>query len=552
MTRALGGQVTYGVQNVDPSTPGLIEEPIPLWQPPKGLDYLGSLDTVDKGYFVQSANLWLDRGRLRSRYGTNFVGGSSAAPDQIMAVVNFIKGNGAAYLIRFTMQTVQLWNGAAWTSIFTGLTGGRDDMFVFTSFGNTLIFSNGVDGLFKYDPDTGVVTQINGGPACRHLTTFNSRVIASNVSGSLGLLPSRIMWSVKDNSDIWPDTTGVSDDDKLGSGFEDLLSSPGGRIDIQRGVWPVNDTTAIVLRSNSVWQMTPTDNFDAPFVFARLYDNIGTDTPYSMDAVPGGVVGLFRDNLYIIQGDGSITPIGDRVKDALLAEVAQPNRVVGMYDPDTRNYWLSDQTAVYRYSLIDQGWTRHTYPWQVRAFHHTKSSLIGLQIDQLSGFSATIDGLSAVFPTIDSMVGARTEQGNFFVDEPVTLGENHVLQEDPTLHDDFDGGLPGARVDSPISVVTQSLALMSPYQRWQLLKAIIQYEALAIQTLLLEYSYDGGVTWFTYSQNDTVITKGPSVLAFRKSLDFQQMQFRLSSTKLGQLTVWEFTPTATRGAPLVQ
>lgn len=541
MSRALTGQVTYGIIQSDPAAPGLVEEPIELWQPPQGLDYLGSLDSVDKPYFVQSENLWLDRGRLRSRYGCINVGPGGT---QVMAVVNFIKGNGAAYLLRFLQTDVEIWNGVSWTSIFTGLTGGRDDMFCFTSFADTLIFSNGVDGMFKYDPAFGTVTQINGAPACRHLTTFDSRVIASNIGGVLGTLPSRIMWSVKDNSDIWPDTTGVSDEDKLGSGFEDLLSSPGGRIDIQRGVWPVNDTVALIVRSQSIWQMTPTSNFDAPFVFARLYDNVGTDAPYSIDAVPGGIVGLFRDNLYIIQGDGSITPIGDKVKDHILTETVTLGRVVGMYDPDTQNYWLSNQVSVYRYSLLDKGWTRHIYPFNIRAFYHTKSSAFGLTIDGLSAFSASINGLSAVFPSIDQMVGQRQEVGNFFVTDSVTC---YVVQEDPTRTQDFNNGV---QVDSPLQIDSQSLALLNPFLRWTVHKAILQYESKMNQTLSIDYSYDG-ITWNSYSSANVTATVGPLPLVFRKVLDFQQMQFRLKSATLGQLTVWGFAPIASRGAPLV-
>lgn len=514
--------------------PGITLEPIPCWQPPKGLDYNTALNRMGREFSPQITNLWLDRGVIRSRYGTKDIGTGIA---DLMAVLNFINSEGVAQLLRFTTTLMQLWDGASWNTLASIFTGSTSDKFTFTAYNNNLIFSNGIDGMYEYDFDTGTVTKIDGAPACRQVTTFDGRVLASNVVDPLtgSRLASRVVWSVKNNSKIWPDTTDDPLDTpeeaaqkKLGSGFEDMLSTPGGQIDQQRGIWPVTDTTALAVRSRSVWQLVVTGNFDAPFRFDRLYDNLGSDAPYSIDTVPGGIIGLFNDDIYVMSQQ-DIRPIGSLIKDQVLAETTVLNDCAGMFDPATKQYWLTNQSFVYRYSFTDQGWSRHQYPFGIRSVMHTKSSVTGLAIDQLPG---DIDSLPGA---IDSLIGTGVTIGNFFA---TTTG--FVVQEDATQMDDTNGV--GGRAAAPIEIQTTSIQYGVSLQRNRTLQAQIEYEAENPQTLIAEYSLDK-TTWLAYSSLEVAPTTGPVIAPFRHTIDARQFQLRIRSTGLGRIKIiglWMF------------
>jgi hypothetical protein len=512
---------------------GIALEPFACWQPPKGVNYLDPLTRMDKEYASQITNWWLDRGVLKSRFGTTALGASVA---DLMAVLNFIDGSGVAYLLRFTISKMQTWDGVSWTDVagvtFTGTT---SDYFTFTAFGGKLILSNGVDGIFEYNFQTGLLTKIDGAPACRQLTTFDGRVLASNVldptTGSR--LPSRVVWSVKNNHLIWPDSGGFTDDQKLGSGFEDLLNTPGGQIDEQRGIWPVTDTIALVVRSRSVWQATTTDNFDAPFAFGRLYDNIGCDSPLSIDTVPGGIIGLFTDGSFYLMSNTEIKEIGAKVKDQILTETTLVT-AAGMYDSLTRNYWFANESFVYRYSLIDQGWSRHQYPFQIRQMMHTKSAISGLTIDQLVG---TIDGLVG---SIDSLVGHEVVVGNFFA---TTSG--YAIKEDDTQIDDADGA--GGRIDSSTEIRTGAIQYATALQYQTTLQAHLEFEADMTHDIVVEYSIDKGNSWNTYSLASLTATLGPTVVAFRRTVESKLFQLRITSTMLGKTKIINFLALGQKG-----
>jgi len=603
--------------------PEVAIQPVALWQPPKGLDYLSPCTRVDSQHATQILNLWLDRGKIRSRYGTVAVGSGVA---NLMAVINFISSNGVGHLLRFTTTHMEQWDGTNWYEVYHSLTGSTTDQFTFTSFGGKLLFSNGVDGILEYDFDTGTILVLDGAPPCKQLTVFNGRVIASNVLQAGNRLVSRVAWSAKNNSHIWSESTHatstvialvststldvevativgkngdgtpvtetktllgvgevISDNEYisitsislataaigivsikqgsggtvldtipagtnscgaleiiqdatvlLGSGYEDLISTPGGQLDQQRGVWPITDTIALCVRSKSVWQMMATGNFDAPFVFARLYDSIGSDAPASIVALPSAIVGLFNDNVYIMSHQ-MLQPIGDvqmqdgrciGVRDVILSETTNPAGAIGMFDPITRNYWLTNQTYVYRYSILDQGWTRHQYPYAVRHIMQTKSAISGLSIAQLSGTIASLVG------TIADLVGTVALSGNYFVS--LVSGTGYVIHEDPTATNDADGE--AGTVSSDISIATGAIMFASSLRRNQIVQVQLECTVDYEQDLLLELSRDGGVSWETYS-TVTALTGANVILPFRHTVDSRLISLRLSSTVLGQLTI---------------
>ena len=515
--------------------PGGDVETIPCWDAtsnvaPMGVDYLHPSWQIPRSHAKDSLNLWLDRGKLRSRYGTSDVGAGVA---NLVAAINFITASGIGYLLRFTTTLAQLWDGVTWTTKYSSFTGSASDKFVFTGFGNKLVFSNGVDGMFEFDPDLGTIEVIAGAPACRHITTFGGRVLASNIPVPTDL-PSRIKWCVKFNHKDW---TGI------GSGYEDMTSTPGGQIDQQRGVFPITDDIGLVVRSGSIWQMTVTGSVDAPFRFGRLFESIGSNYPYSLVNVPGGVCGLFNDGFHVISNT-EIRQIGELVNDTVLTQTTVPGDACAMYDPVTRNYWFSNQTKVYRFSFRDQGWTPHSYPFSVVWMTSTKSSAAGLSIDSLDAYAATIDGLDAVFGTIDSMVGGYTVLGNYFASGGG--GTRYIIREDSSVVLDSDGA--GGTVDSPIEIISPAIGF-TPKQLTRLLRIEGVYEDTVVRLVTVSYSLDNGATYSTYSTGmNTAVTTGAAAIVWRKTISAKQILIKIRAESLGRTSLQAIAFHVQRGA----
>lgn len=391
----------------------------------KGLNFTQPSGTLDPTWLTDCANFRFDYGFLVTRHGFVLKGGiTAAAPTEIMKVLDFTYSTTDSVLLRFCLDRVQFWDGTYWSDAggtYT-LTGTNTDQFTFTAFNNLLIFSNGVDGLFYYDPTRNSVIKITGGPACKHLTTFNGRVVASNIV-AVNPLPYRIQWSVKDDYSDW---TG------LGSGFEDLLSTPGGSIDEQIGVYPITDYAALAVRSNSIWQMTETGDLDAPFRFERLYAGLGSKWRDSIVAVPGGIVGFFNDDIYLVS-EQALQKIGTPIGRALRYRQSTSVQVYALYGPTMKTYSFVEYDPalpyspyapyIYQYSFIDNGWTRDTHPApNPKSLSVTLGSTRALSI-------ATSPGLIVDAGT-DSIISEVDPIGDSELNSLVVADASHVWYED--------------------------------------------------------------------------------------------------------------------------
>lgn len=326
----------------------------------KGLNFTQPSGTLDSTWLTDCLNFRYELGYFVARHGFMLKGDIvTASTSPIMRVVDFVYNDQQSALIRFLTTKVQFWDGSSWvdaSGTYT-LTGTTDDDFTYTSYNNLLLFSNGVDGMFSYDPTTNSVKKIVGAPACQHLTTFNGRVIASSVF-NVSSMPYRVQWSVKNDYTDWVG---------IGSGFEDLLSTPGGEIDGVTGVYPQTDYTALMVRERSTWQMTETGDVDAPFRFERLYAGLGSTWRDSIVVVPGAIVGFFNDDIYMIS-DRDIQKIGTPIARALKYRNGTA-KVYGTYVRLTREYVFVQYDPnsnfapyIYHWSFLDSGWTRDDFP----------------------------------------------------------------------------------------------------------------------------------------------------------------------------------------------
>jgi len=490
-------------------------KPIPFWSPPRGLDYQNPSSRVDPQHMTESNNLILDRGKMISRHGVEELGSLYANAVQIM---KFRTSDGTTYIIRFSTDVIDYWDGSAWVTLpGTGafsFTGGVTHRWAWTGFGDRLVFSNGVNGMYQFDPSIGTTTLITGGPSCKYLTTFNGRIVASDVLFEGKQEQSRIQWSVKNNSEDW---------DGLGSGFEDLLSTPSGTIDAQKGVWPLSDSTAIILRTDSTWQMAPTGDPDAPFAFTRLYAGLGTNEPHSFAAVPGAVVGLFNDGIYMIS-DTAIEPIGLLVNDHIIAAITA-GLTSGTYLSLAREYALCDgATDVYRYSFEDKGWSRSSYGRTIRWLDSGRTGTLALTWDDVVG---TWDAQTL---TWDEMVG-----GSDSINEIIGVDSaGYAFYSDPAAIDD---DIATVATAVPIEARTGLVTAEGSLTKTRIIEVQMEYVSGGPQTLIFEYSNDDGATWVAYSTLTVATTAGPDVLSVRHEFVTHKLLFRVRSATLGLLQI---------------
>ena len=321
----------------------------------------------------------------------------AAASDPLMHAFEYVTGGSVRIIIRFTTRSFQKYDAIAglWIDIpGCTLTGSVYDFFSVTSFAGilsdkvtyreVLLFSNGVDGLCQFDPTDGSASQITGEdvPSARHLTTFNGRIIATNVTDESGHKPTRLRWSEKDDFTRWKD----DDLTFIGAGFEDVTASPGTVLDICQATIPITDEVALLFRSRSTWLVSVTGFVDAPFRFSLLFDELGTESPYSLAKIPGGVIGFFRENFYTVT-QSAPSPIGTDIMEYLAPKITDPRQLFGSYDPFRQEYSVvvPDDGAIWRHSLREKGWTRDVYPFTPKTVAPTHYDRTDLVIDDLVG-----------------------------------------------------------------------------------------------------------------------------------------------------------------------
>lgn len=534
----------------------LVPEPITFFRPAKGMNTAGRITTMPREYGTEITNLVLHRGYMKTRLHIGLVGGS--APDPIMLAFEFRTADGTSIVLRFTTRDMQYFDGASWITIpdagFPGpgvppplFTGGITNFFSVTAFGKKLIFTNGIDGLFSFNPATMAITKITTSssvPNAQHLTTFAGRVVATNYTDGTGNHPTGVSWSSKNDETKWD---GAVD---LGAGFEEVTSSPNPDTDICQATIPITDELALICRRRSIWLMSATGIADVPFRFSLLHDQVGTESPYSIVAVLGGLVGFFDDDFYFVDRNQA-KPVGTPIVDDLNEIILAPRELWGTFDPFRKEYRcvIKEDSAIWRYSMRDAtGWSRDVYPFTPKTIaaigHYTVG---GLMIDGLTG---TIDGLVG---TIDELGGGTVVRGGAYI-TPNNAGlGGFVTREDPTRTTDVNGA--GADTASQFVAATAAAVNDSPLYSAEVVELQLEYESPVTQTVYFQYSLDGGASWSTMDAPSASATTVPSILSARKSLtgsvSASRLMFRITTfSGFNTLLVHALHVFATKGAKL--
>lgn len=341
-------------------------ERIDFWTRFKGVDPSSPGPMVGKDYARRAHNVKVDSNGILTTVESASTDGSLAAAGAGMTLfavprssvpgsLDLIIGTTVGFQAKlFADPTFDTWAAITGAALTIGTTSER---FSFMRWGAYVLAANPDASTLiqKIDIAADTYAAIAGSPAAFHITGFANRVVASRVTGNLGY----VQWSVKNDSDDWSG---------LGSGFEDLLVAAGSRADRPWSVWPISETQAIVVCERSLMMMTATDNFDAPFRFTLISGAEGTPYPYTVAAVPGGIIYAGWTDIWYVT-EGSITPLTkpflnetlfgqDFSTTDHLSELGSDHS--GVYVAQTNEYWIKTGTTGYRYHLANKCWTQQT------------------------------------------------------------------------------------------------------------------------------------------------------------------------------------------------
>lgn len=379
------------------------------------------------------------------------------------------------------------------------------------------IGSKGLVSIATASPYAGTI--LPKSPRAAHITIFGNRVVASRVNEwnsttdpwvQGGTFLTRVRWCAKDDNTKWDPAVDI------GAGFEDL-SVPGGNTDEVMGVYPVSDQTAIVVSLSTIRRMDVTGFADAPFQFALLTQSLGTSSRYTIQAVPGGVIFLGNDDVYLVSL-GDVKRLGTNALRDSIAKISNPRVATAYFDPNDSHYHLefleNGVQVVWNYSFLDGGWTRTVLPFDI------------VFIDR------------AVYK-----VNGIWYRGNYFT---MSKAGGFSCRDNPTRTQDVD--ITGANVDSKVEIRTGYILSDTPLRKTELIEVQLVYEASVTQQLYFEYSVDGGNTWSLYSSTTVNATDGPAVLSVRHRLETEALQLRVRSPALGQLVLESLHAFIVRGA----
>jgi len=478
----------------------------------KGHDKTSPLSRLPEGYARLVRDLAYRDSQYVSRDGTGVLG--SAAGSAIVHAQEVITSWGGSYPLRFTTGGVEVFQGTWQAATGTAWTTTDLHNFSMTGWNDSVVFADDTSGIFELT-FTGafpvILRKFLAG--VKHLATFNGRIIAS--------LDDRMQWTVKDDQTDW---TGV------GSGFEDLKSAPGGTPDGQTAVVPLSSDTALVIRSRSIWLMTTTGDFDAPFRPTLLTQGKGCIWPRTVAGIAGGAIWVGEDATIWMYDQSGFTNIAPPIYKTLQVTQAVMRKATAAYDPRWDEYRLSiPGLPVQRFNRATGMWTEDTYQFPIRSLSYATYAQ-PLTVDQLVG---TVDSLTGAVD--DLGVGVKASKMMFAMADP---SRYVVLEKASTATRDVDGN--AAAVAGSLRIETGYVRQQDPLHRTEVLQLITEYECQYACTLNYYYSDDGGVTWNLLAAVPVTATTKAQQLTLDYTLDREDIQFAVESLNVGGIKFIDF------------
>jgi hypothetical protein len=541
---------------------------------PGGLDFSSYLFNVAKNMTPFMKNWRLDRGTLVQRPGTTAVGPGGV--EEVIGLQGFVDSAGLAFIVRVTLDKIQVYDPTTdtWDDSFGPALGASSgDRAYFTGWADHMIVQISSGGIYDFDPVTmahGLLASAAGVyTTAGRITTFAGRIIVCQAD-----FPYKMVWCTKDNDNDWIG---------IGSGFEDFFNTPGGSVDDLLAVVPVTDDQAIVVRSNSVWLMVTTGDANVPFKFSKLYSDISCRAPSGITAVPGAAIIPGLDDIYIVNAQ-EIKAIGGNIRPRYIGSLFHASEIQGIFDEKRGEFVMAVSEAdvpyrnvVYRFSLVDQGWSRDEYQTPITFLSYSRSiTIVSLEIKDLVGTIGALRNPISFLGSIASdtgilMCGQSLGQGlpglsGEIIDLIGTIGDLEgpigssegswfVIREDPTTFTDYNKGFDLInKVDTPTELWTGIiLGNNKPptlLGREKVTDAQLEYLLSSVSLEVdVDWSPDGGLSWQQFSRGNIASTLGvPSVLRFAHTFEAAQPIIRLTTPKLAGMRTSGFHVFVTDGA----
>ena len=485
-----------------------------------GMDTFHNPNTIDASHWVSLLNVTNRNSKLSRRAGGAVITPVKPDSNKVLQFYTTTLWNTDAIQLRFTRSAIYARSGGAWT-LFTGesLNGSDTDRFrLINAVDRVFVTNNGVDPIRELDVVNNVILALGNAPRFKYICFVADRIVGAYLKGTdiTGDNPTLVGWSGDINFSEWDPTVDFS------AGDDPLYESQSPYSEFLTGIFGF-ESVVLVMRQRSIVLGTLQPSATDPFYFYTAVPGFGSDSPDTIQQIPGGVIFYdFRTRMVYSYMVGQTLPelIGLPISETLTNQIIDNTLLFSSFDPINLEYQLCIPVAS---SLTTRIWTYNlkTQAWSFDEVNNV-SSIDNVEFSQATGtigdLVGTIGNLLGEIVDLSPSVNVSTR---FY-----SLSTGDIEQYDPTLDVD-DSGSYTTTIQSKIFELPM---LDASFQRVRL--EVVVRKAT---TLILSYSKDNGVTWSVYKSVDLApIVSGNNnnrqLVIASKHIRSRQLQFKIDSS----------------------
>lgn len=479
-----------------------------------------AIDSVDipNGALTLAVNTRVRLDKTSRRPGKVNEAPAKPNSNKVLGIYVLKENVGTVTFLRFTRNSIHKRSGT-WTAFTAGtngsLTGSDSDYFSTAVIQNKLFYANGVDKIQRLD--TAAVTYKEAGPNApkvKFITGFFNRVVgAYRVEGSEPDGPCTVVWCADGDTTKWPND--VTPDPT--SGQSPIIESPSDYADFATGIFG-GPSYLILAREKSLWVATKQPSGSAPFSFSNAQVGIGSDSPRSIQKIPGGIAFLdYRTGQIYAWNVGAYPEeIGSPVFPDIMAAIDDPLKIFSGYDTQQREYSIG---LVLAGTTIVRVWT---YSFRTKAWVYDEIDLLSCLGDIDSPFSNT-SSFDELVGTFDQALGTFDTWGVTTVGKPARYfgySNGEIYAEDKSVDTDV-----GTNYTSDMQSKDFHQAGIDVYFS----RIKIKYQSRKAGQLTLSYSKDKGDTW-TVSKTASYGAKDKKSIEHVRVVKAERLRWRITAT----------------------